>query len=133
MKKLGFGKIARILPLLCVVSAISAPAQAFKPLLNFNGTDGEFPKGSLVQATDGSFYGTSWGNRGGEVFKMTPAGKLTILHHFCSSNSQAKCTDGEAPFAGLVQAANGNFYGTRPCSAGLTRLAPFLKSRHTAS
>jgi len=39
------------------------------------------------------------------VFKITPAGTLTTLHSFSS-------TDGASPNATLVQATNGNFYGT---------------------
>jgi uncharacterized repeat protein (TIGR03803 family) len=45
----------------------------------------------------------------GTVFQITPAGTLTTLYSFCS---QPNCTDGAAPFAGLIQATDGNFYGT---------------------
>src|ERR1019366_9336580 len=34
---------------------------------------------------------------------------LTTLHNFCS---QSGCADGEQPVAGLLQASDGNFYGT---------------------
>jgi uncharacterized repeat protein (TIGR03803 family) len=34
---------------------------------------------------------------------------LTTLHSFCS---QSNCTDGAGPGAALVQATDGNFYGT---------------------
>jgi uncharacterized repeat protein (TIGR03803 family) len=58
----------------------------------------------------------------GTVFKITRAGKLTTLYRFCA---QAQCDDGVYPIAGLVQAINGNFYGTTSqgggsfnCSAG---------------
>jgi uncharacterized repeat protein (TIGR03803 family) len=59
--------------------------------------------------------GTSTGQRGGgangggTVFKITPSGTLTTLYSFCS---QSGCTDGETPTRGLVQATNGDFYGT---------------------
>jgi uncharacterized repeat protein (TIGR03803 family) len=43
------------------------------------------------------------------VFKITPSGTLTTLHSFCL---QTRCTDGSGPFAGLVQATDGNLYGT---------------------
>jgi uncharacterized repeat protein (TIGR03803 family) len=72
-------------------------------------TDGAGPAGGLVLATDGNFYGVTDGggaNNWGTVFKITPAGKLTTLHNFDN-------TDGwVAQGSGLIQAANGNFYGT---------------------
>jgi uncharacterized repeat protein (TIGR03803 family) len=107
MQKFGAREIALTAALLCVVTAIPSSARTFKTLVRFNGTDGA-GSWSLVQGKDGNFYGTTWGNSGGEVFKMTPTGKLTILYHFCS---RMNCTDGADPYAGLLQAANGNLYG----------------------
>ena len=46
---------------------------------------------------------------GGTVFKITPSGILTTLYTFCS---QSGCTDGGGPAGVLVQATDGNFYGT---------------------
>jgi uncharacterized repeat protein (TIGR03803 family) len=72
----------------------------------------------LVRGTDGNFYGTSseggsgayaGGTLGGTVFQITPEGAFTLLYSFCS---QSNCTDGTNPNAGLVQATDGNFYGT---------------------
>jgi uncharacterized repeat protein (TIGR03803 family) len=70
--------------------------------------DGEYPIGRLVQGNDGNFYGTTvdGGPSGyGVVFKITPAGNFTVLYNMNGT------TDGSAPYAGLVQAADGNFYG----------------------
>jgi uncharacterized repeat protein (TIGR03803 family) len=81
-------------------------------LQNLDYTDGAYPKAGLVQATNGDLYGTTYegGAHGyGTVFELTPAGKLTTLYSFCSITN---CDDGAHPFAGLVQAINGNFYGT---------------------
>ena len=75
-------------------------------------TDGEKPYAGLVQAANGDLYGTTFyggANGGGTVFKITPGGTLTTLYSFCS---QSECADGSGPYVGLVQAANGNFYGT---------------------
>lgn len=76
-----------------------------------NCTDGGHPIAGLILATDGNFYGTTTsGGRGyGTVFKLPPNGTLTTIHNFCS---QSGCADGADPVAGLVQAADGNFYGT---------------------
>jgi uncharacterized repeat protein (TIGR03803 family) len=83
--------------------------------------DGEFPNGGLIQAGNGDLYGTTAdGGSGslctnlettgcGTVFKITPSGTLTTLYSFCS---QSGCPDGWSPAAGLVQATNGDLYGT---------------------
>jgi uncharacterized repeat protein (TIGR03803 family) len=66
----------------------------------------------LVQGADGYLYGTTTDEGaygGGTVFKITPNGTLTTLYSFCA---QTGCPDGEEPNAGLIQASNGNFYGT---------------------
>ena len=81
-------------------------------LHSFDYSDGAGPYAGLVLATDGNLYGTTtFGGVNGEgtVFKITTAGKLTTLYNFCS---QPGCTDGYMPYAGLVQATNGNLYGT---------------------
>jgi YVTN family beta-propeller protein/uncharacterized repeat protein (TIGR03803 family) len=77
-----------------------------------NCADGVNPWAGLVQATNGYLYGTTagGGNTSGTVFRMTPSGTLTTLYDFCSQGP-AKCTDGVIPNS-LVQAANGNLYGT---------------------
>ena len=70
-------------------------------------------QGVLVEATDGNFYGTTEGGGAngnyGTVFEITPAGQLTTLYSFCS---ELFCDDGWSTQPGLVQATNGNFYGT---------------------
>jgi uncharacterized repeat protein (TIGR03803 family) len=85
--------------------------------------DGYSPSSGLVQATDGNFYGTTGAGgievcnpyqdcmSGGTVFRITPGGMLTTLYRFCSQGVYGNCTDGQAP-SGLVQAANGDLYGT---------------------
>jgi uncharacterized repeat protein (TIGR03803 family) len=98
------------------------PAGKLKVLHSFcsepHCADGEAPFGTLVQGTDGNFYGTTYEGganqtacyRGcGTIFKITPAGQFTTLYSFCS---QTGCSDGEGPNGGLVLAPDGNFYGT---------------------
>ncbi len=74
--------------------------------------DGSGPTG-LIAASDGNFYGTTSSGGahavGGTIFSITPAGSLTTVYSFCS---QPHCTDGENPGAGLIQATDGNFYGS---------------------
>ena len=84
----------------------------FTLLHTFNSTDGYSPRGGLVQGRDGNFYGTTSGGGAhgqGTVFAITPDGLLTTLYSFCP---QSGCADGSAPVAGLIQASDGNFYGT---------------------
>jgi len=45
----------------------------------------------------------------GIVYRITAIGTLTTLYSFCA---QGPCTDGAYPYAGLVQAGDGNFFGT---------------------
>jgi uncharacterized repeat protein (TIGR03803 family) len=76
-----------------------------------NCADGSSPTGGLVLATNGNFYGTTRGTGylPGTVFEITPAGVLTTLYTFCSLKG---CGDGSHPKDGLVQAIDGNLYGT---------------------
>jgi len=66
----------------------------------------------LVLATDGNLYGTTFGGGlygSGTVFRVTPSGSLTKLHSFCA---QSGCPDGAFPQGNLIQATDGNLYGT---------------------
>jgi uncharacterized repeat protein (TIGR03803 family) len=65
---------------------------------------------TMIQGADGNLYGTTAAGgieNNGVVFKMTPEGKVTLLHNFCSPN----CKNGDVPTSGLVQGSDGNFYG----------------------
>ncbi len=105
--------LAAGIALLTLMAARSAQAQIFTTLFTFDGTDGENPTAGLVQTTDGNLYGTtSDGGRVlyyGAVFRVSTSGTLNVLHIFCS---ESRCTDGNTPYAGLVQATDGNLYGT---------------------
>ena len=65
---------------------------------------------SLIQAKDGSFYGTAgYGYQGnGTIFKIK-SGKVSVFHNFCSNKN---CADGQQPLGSLVIGKDGNFYGT---------------------
>jgi len=72
--------------------------------------DGTNPEAALIEATGGDLYGTTVGggaSGNGTVFKMTQSGILTTLFSFCGD-----CASGSGPTAALVQASNGDLYGT---------------------
>jgi uncharacterized repeat protein (TIGR03803 family) len=81
-----------------------------------NCTDGSGPRGGLVLGRDGNFYGTTVkggtenlsGGGNGTIFKITPAGTLTVLHSFCG----AACSEGVNPYSRLVESTGGTFFGT---------------------
>jgi uncharacterized repeat protein (TIGR03803 family) len=69
--------------------------------------DGARPNTALVQATDGSLYGTTnlGGTGAGVIFRLTLQGKMTTFYKF---NVEAQ---GANP-NNLIEAADGNLYGT---------------------
>jgi uncharacterized repeat protein (TIGR03803 family) len=56
------------------------PSGMLTTMYSFTSTDGSAPDGTLIQATDGSFYGTTRGGGGGygTVFKFVSSGMLTM-------------------------------------------------------
>jgi uncharacterized repeat protein (TIGR03803 family) len=77
------------------------------------------PAGTLALGSDGNFYGTTAGFVNGKqlndgtIFEADMAGALTTLHNFDN-------TDGSYPYAGLLQATSGEFYGTTLYGGDLT-------------
>jgi uncharacterized repeat protein (TIGR03803 family) len=120
-------------------------AGRFTALHYFVPTEGAQPS-RLLAASDGNFYGTTpsygigpssgcgFSHSCGTVFKMDRSGSLTVLHYFQGG------TDGQTPTGGLIQASDGNLYGTtwagtvyRIDTAGnLTTLHTFNKVRDGA-
>jgi uncharacterized repeat protein (TIGR03803 family) len=85
-----------------------------------NCTDGVVPRAGLVFDQKGNLYGTTFegGNTNGTcsfgcgvVFKLTPKGKETVLHNFCTQGGYS-CTDGAYPLARVVFDRKGSLYGT---------------------
>jgi uncharacterized repeat protein (TIGR03803 family) len=92
-------------------SAFAAtPSGVLTSLYAFTGgIDGASPNTTLVQASDGNFYGsTSEGgaNGFGTILRITPEGVVATLHSFTGA------LDGAAPSAALLQAPDGQFYGS---------------------
>ena len=88
------------------------PAGKLTTLVNFNNQNNTSPGypllDGLVQASDGNFYGLALaGGSGngcgtggcGALYKMTPAGTMTVVYDFLGQ-----------PDPGLIQGANGDFY-----------------------
>jgi uncharacterized repeat protein (TIGR03803 family) len=101
------------------------PSGTEKVLHSFTGgSDGEGPRGELVDV-NGTMYGTtSHGGSGtacnggcGTVFSVTTSGQEKVLYSFAGGS------DGEVPLAGLID-VNGTLYGTTAqggsgsCSSG---------------
>jgi len=87
-----------------------SPSGTLTTLYSFSGsTDGSYIQAGLVKGSDGNFYGVA--EQGGTytfgtAFKITPAGVLSVLHEFGAAG------DGRGPSGSLIQASDGNFYGT---------------------
>jgi len=78
-------------------------------VMGSNPANGASPTGRLVLDKDGYLYGTTQTggtHNQGTIFKIKPTGEdFTVVHHFNGAN-------GRLPVAGLIQTADGSFYGT---------------------
>jgi len=94
----------------------------------FVGSDGSAPDQSLIQASDGNFYGTTkTGGAGfGTVFKMAPSGTLTTLRSFTGP-------DGANPFASVIQMPDGALYGTTSSGGGSAGAGVIFRLRLTTA
>jgi uncharacterized repeat protein (TIGR03803 family) len=111
---LGYGVVFKI-----------QPSGEFTVLHKFNNSDGGDPSAPLILGSDGNFYGTTTRATAGSgtIYKMKPSGQLTVLHYMDASK------EGEFLLGGLVEATDGNFYGstglTLPCGYGtIFRITP---------
>src|SRR5262245_52340967 len=107
-----------IAPLFLIVllgsSLGAASAQTFEIVASQLGAPpdtGRYPSAGLILASDGNFYGTTLeggANGVGTVFRVTPAGDVTIIHSFDDTN-------GSHPYAELIEwkvadGGDGNLY-----------------------
>lgn len=93
-----------------IVFKLNKDGTGFMVLHEFDGSDGSDPFADLVEGSDGALYGTTTVGgpqiNGGVVFKVNKDGTgFMILHDFDGSH-------GAYPYAGLVEASDGAFYGT---------------------
>lgn len=85
------------------------PAGVETVLWNFASASGGLAVAPMTLGRDGNFYGTTQTggpNGGGTLFKITSAGALTTVWGFGAG------TDGAMPSSGVIEASDGNFYGT---------------------
>src|SRR5262249_10304174 len=99
--------------LLLAASRVSLYAQTYTVLYNYGSVscDPEFPanSGVIAQGRDGNLYSTTPAggcNNNGAAFKMSPTGKMTLLHSFKNG------VDGIGQQSGLTLGTNGTFWGT---------------------
>ena len=74
-------------------------------------------RGALIQESNGNFYGTAYFGGGeiggyGAIFEFTTNGMLTHYDPLPPGNDGQNSAGPENPWAGLIKAADGNFYGT---------------------
>ncbi len=82
----------------------------------FNGSDGSQPYGGLVQAGDGSLYGTTsagGAKNAGTIYRITPGGSFTTVYTFTGG------ADGANPaYSNLILGSDGFIYGTTQFGGG---------------
>ena len=94
-----------------VVYRVDTPGQE-TVLCSFNGYDGASPFAGVIRDSAGNLYGTTAGGGGpfgdgqGVVYKLEPAGNITVLYSFPGG------ADGGEIFAGVIRDSAGNLYGT---------------------
>lgn len=117
-------KLSVVMVLLLVAGAANAssPAVIAYSFICKGKTSGPCPNGaspnSLIQASDGNFYGTTANSGsnangqsilGGTVFSLTPSGKFKMIHTFAGGTNN-KFANGAAPVS-VTEGPDGKLYG----------------------
>ena len=90
-----------------VIFSFDPVSSIYAVVKNFDNTNGGYPLGSLVQASNGILYGMArqGGTGYGVIFSFDPASSsYTVLKNFDN-------TTGSYPYGSLIQASNGKLYG----------------------
>ncbi len=98
----------------------TSPANSYQTLHHFDGSDGAYPYGGLIEV-NGALYGTtaSGGSANdGTVYRISTAGAEKVVHSFAGSS------DGANPGSGLIN-VNGILYGTTVRGGGVSRCSPY--------
>ena len=121
MKSISHSFLVMAVAALLLILAVSMQAQTYTTLGNFVGFNGSIPLfGSLVQATNGNYYGTTESggkNNLGAVFQLSSSGTLDSIsiYSFCSLTN---CTDGFYPYTTPILASDGKLYGVTGAGGG---------------
>jgi uncharacterized repeat protein (TIGR03803 family) len=120
--------VLTVMASLLVSMLLEAQEITLTTLASFAGTNGSGPWASLVEATDGNLYGTTYaggasghyfGNESaGTIFRVTSSGVLTCLRSFVGPN-------GSHPRGALIEGADGNLYGTTQEGGDCPGYGPF--------
>ena len=109
------------------------PGGQLTTLVEFSGNTqhhlGSFPRAGLIQGGDGYLFGTTTagGSDGfGTIFKVTLGGTMTTLVEFPAGGESGRAELGNEPVGGLVQALDGNLYGTTG-SGGLNEMGTLFR------
>jgi uncharacterized repeat protein (TIGR03803 family) len=99
----NFGSVTSAVAVLDFTS-VTISGVALETLYTFsNNSIGSYPCSGVIQASNGSFYGTA-DSGNGTVFQMDTNGVVKLVYGFPGSSAQ--------PYAALVQGTNGLLYGT---------------------
>jgi uncharacterized repeat protein (TIGR03803 family) len=110
----NWGGIFPVLGKIFELKSGSAPSGRWgaSTIYSFPTTDGQSPTGGLVADAAGNFYGTTvygGANNVGSVFKVSPAGKESMIYSFGPGSTSSYDSRGPSP---LIADGQGNFYGT---------------------
>ncbi len=91
-----------------VIFSFDPSASIYTKLHDFDFTNGRYPNGSLIEASDGKLYGMTYGggiSDAGVIFSFDPSSSIyTNLRDF-------DLTNGGHPYGSLLQASDGKLYG----------------------
>ena len=86
------------------------PNGTFTTIYNFGAAQGQYVVAPLIEGSDGNLYGTAEGGGNasscGTIFKLSTAGEMLWTYNFPCG------VGGASPFGPLLQASDGNYYGT---------------------
>jgi uncharacterized repeat protein (TIGR03803 family) len=95
-----------------VIFSFDPATNTFSLRHSFDGTNGASPRGSLLRASNGLFYGltrTGGANDQGTLFSFNPSGNIyTVLHSFADADGNR---NGANPNGSLAEYADGVLYG----------------------